>query len=345
MLLLSLALPLATSAGAMAAELATVSKVKSAYSCMAQPTTKINKRAAVNPQSASLAPDVPLADLHAHPDLSISPSQYQVQMDNNGVQWAGSGVVTWPKNIEGRRDVWENYSRVLGDRFIAFAGQSELNRVFQLGGSKAMGNADNPGIRAFLKDLKADLKAGRVKGVGTYFVNNLNTDDRPAFRRKVSGNASAIKAIYKLVAEHGSVLRVHLQQDAKTITEFETVMAGDRRGKVLWNQCGSTTSAYQVRPLLERHPNLFCEISWRFPPVTRPEFADRYIFDKRGPMPEWLKLIEDYPDRFMFGNDGHAGEQYDCATAAVRRNLLPYLQPETMRKVAYENSKRVFGIK
>jgi hypothetical protein len=208
-----------------------------------------------------------------------------------------------------------------------------------------MADADNPLIKTFLKDLEADLKAGRVKGVGTYFVNNLDTDDRPAFRRKVPGNASAIKAIYALVARYGSVFRIHLQQDPKTMAQFETVMSSDRRGRVLWNQCGSNTSAAQVRPLLERHSNLYCEISWRFPPVTRPEFADRYIFDRQGPMLDWLRLIEDFPDRFMYGNDGHPGEQYDCATVSFRRNLLPYLRPATARKIAHENSKRVFGLK
>lgn len=283
--------------------------------------------------------------MHLHPDITISPSLVRDYMDQNGVQWSGSGVVTWPKNVTGRRDVWENYSRELGDRFIPFAGQSELNRAFQVGGRKAMADASNPHVKAFLKDLEADLKAGRVKGVGTYFINNLDTDDRPAFLRKVPGNASAIKAIYALVARYGSVLRIHLQQDPKTIAQFETVMSSDRRGRVLWNQCGSTTSADQVRPLLERHSNLYCEISWRFPPVTRKEFADRYIFDRNGPKPEWLRLIEDFPERFMFGNDARPREQYDCATIAFRRNLLPYLRPETALKISYENAKRVFGLK
>ncbi|MDA1089755.1 MAG: amidohydrolase family protein [Proteobacteria bacterium] len=320
-------------------------KTKGASSCLNPPARKIKMRAMVNPQSAQIASILPLADMHLHPDYTISPSQVREQMNHNGVQWAGSGVVTWPKNLEGRRDVWENYSRELGDRFIPFAGQSELNRVFQLGGSKAMADAEHPLVKTFLKELEADIEAGRVKGVGTYFINNLDTDDRPAFRRKVPGNASAIKAIYALVARYGSVLRVHLQQDQKTISQFETVMSSDRRGRVLWNQCGSTTSADQVRALLERHSNLYCEFSWRFPPVTRPEFADRYIFDQRGPMPEWLQLMEDYPDRFMFGNDGHPGEPYDCATIAVRRNLLPFLRPATARKIAFENTMRVFGLK
>lgn len=313
--------------------------------CLAPAAGKVAKRAKINLESARIASTLPLADLHLHPDITISPALFRHHMDQNGVQWAGSGVVTWPKNVAGRRDVWERYSRELGDRFIAHAGQSELNLAYQLGGRAGMADAGHPNVKAFLKDLEVDLKAGRVKGVGTYFINNLNTDDRPAFRRRVPGNASAIKAIYALVAKYGSVLRIHLQHDPKTMAEFETVLSSDRRGRVVWNQCGSNTAADYSRALLERHTNLFCEISWRFPPVTRPEFADRYMFDRQGPKLDWLKLIEDFPDRFMYGNDGHLGETYDCGTISFRRNLLPFLHPDTAEKIASGNAKRVFGLK
>ncbi len=308
------------------------------------PAKKGLTRAKINQESAEIATDVPLADMHLHPDLGLSPSKVRDLMDRNGVRWGGSGVVTWPKNVAGRRDVWEHYARELGERFIPFAGQSELNWIYQTGGANAMADAHNPHMMTFLKTLDADLKAQRVKGVGTYFINNKNTDDRAAFRRKIPGDASAVKAVYALVAKYGSVLRVHLQQDRGTVPEFETVMASDRRGRVLWNQCGSISSARQVRTLLARHSNLYCEISWRFPPITRPELASRNIFDSLGPMPDWRQLIEDYPDRFMFGNDGHLGPQYDCATQSVRRNLLPYLKPATVRMIAFQNSKRVFKL-
>jgi len=315
------------------------------YNCLKPPGKKIILRAKINPDSARIASTVPLADVHLHSDLTISPSQAQTVMDRNGVQWAGGGVVTWPNNMEGRRDVWETFSRELGDRFIPFAGQSELNHAFKLGGTRAIADAENPIVKAFLKELEKDLEAGRVKGVGTIFINNLNTDDRPEFRRRIPGNATAVKAIFALVARYGSVMRVHMQQDAKSITEFEPVMSSNRQGRVLWNQCGSTTTASQVRGLLERNSNLFCEISWRFPPVTRPELAERNIFDQHGPMIPWLRLMEDFPDRFMYANDGHSGQQYDCATLSFRRNLLPFLRLETARKVAYENAKRIFDLK
>ncbi len=253
------------------------------YNCLKPLDKKRIMRAKVNPDSARIASTISLADLHLHPDLTISPSQALTEMDRNGVQWAGGGVVTWPNNMEGRRDVWETFSRELGERFIPFAGQSELNHAFKLGGNRAIADAENPVVKAFLKELEKDLETGRVKGVGTVFINNLNTDDRPEFRRRIPGNATAVKAIFALVAGYGSVMRVHIQQNAKSIAEFESVMSSDRRGRVLWNQCGSTTTAAQGRGLLKRHSNLFFEKSRRLPPRARSDKTPPQIFYPAGP--------------------------------------------------------------
>ena len=38
--------------------------------------------------------------------------------------------------------------------------------------------------------------------------------------------------------------------------------------------------------MLDRHPNLFCELSWRYPPITTPDLNSRYIFAATGPTAE-----------------------------------------------------------
>ncbi|NQU58932.1 MAG: hypothetical protein HQ513_17010 [Rhodospirillales bacterium] len=299
----------------------------------------------MNKESIEIAPDLELADVHLHSSQTLSPITAMEIMDKNNVRWAGGGVVTWPDNMEGRRDVWELYNREMGSRFIAFAGQSEMNSIFNKGGSQAMADADNVAFKSFIRELDADLGAGRVMGVGTYFINNSSTDNRPAFRRRVAGNAPSVKRIYEIVAKYGSVLRIHMEWDPETVAQFDQVIASDRRGRVLWNQCGSITTADQARSLLERHQNLYCEISWRFPPVVRADLSERNIFDTNGPKSDWLKLIEDYPDRFMYGNDGHPGDEYNGATDTFRRYLLPYLKPDTARGIAFANAQKVFGLK
>ena len=104
------------------------------------------------------------------------------------------------------------------------------------------------------------------------------------------------------------------------------------------------SDASDIRPLLKRHPNLFCELSFRYPPVVSPRWSHVNVFDRSGPLPAWLSLIEAFPDRFMIGTDAHDETEYDGAIAMVRRGLLPYLRPATARMVAHENAQRLFGL-
>lgn len=300
----------------------------------------------INPESARIAPDLPLADLHFHPQVAISPAMARQWMDRNGVRWIGGGAKAWKMEVLALgRAMWTTYARQLGDRYIPIGGMTELNLAYRKGGIAAMEDAEDPEIKALLRQSAEDLEAGRIKAIGTVFINNSGSHTMPAFRRKARGDASSVRRLYGLVAEHGAVLVIHMQADADTWAQFEPLMSADRRARVLWSQCGTNTTASELRGMLDRHPNLFCELSWRYPPITTPDLASRYIFDAEGPKEAWLRLIEDHPDRFMIGNDGETPSQYDDAIAMVRKGLLPYLKPETARMVAYKNAVREFGLK
>lgn len=299
--------------------------------------------AKVNLETAKLAPELPIADLHLHPDPDLSPSAIKDAMDSNGVRWAGAGAKRGP------RSTWVAVSEALGGRFIPFAGQAELNRAFFQGGVAAMEDAENPIIRALLREAEDDLKAGRIKGIGEIFVNNSRSSPSPAFRRNARADALSIRRLYQLVAEHGGFLTFHMHADRDNVDQMERLLASDRRGRILWNHCGVDTDADEVRPLLARHPNLFCELAFRYPPVLPGHVAGRdpkrEIFSSAGPNPAWVRLLEEFPDRFMIGTDAENRGKYDEAIRTVRTGLLPYLRPATARKVAYENAQHLFGSK
>ena len=60
----------------------------------------------------------------------------------------------------------------------------------------------------------------------------------------------------------------------------------------------------------------------------------------------WLKSLEMYPDRFMIGSDTHYPDEsrYDDVMKEFRDGLFPYLQPETLKKIAYQNAVKVFKL-
>lgn len=297
----------------------------------------------MNPDSARLSAQLSIADLHLHPSPDLSPSEVKKWMDENAVRWAGAGV------RRGDASIWAAYSKELGNRFIAFAGQTELNRAYLEGGVAAMEDAKNAIVSALLTQVEEDLKAGRIKGVGEIFVNNSNSSPNPAFRRKVRADAPSIRLLYQVVAKYGAFLTFHMEADSDNVAQMERLLASDRRGRILWNHCGVNSTADQVRPLLARHANLFCELSFRHPPALEDRLARRQptrkIFDSAGPDTDWLKLIEDFPDRFLVGTDIESRFEYEKAIRVVRSGLLSYLRPSTAQKVAYENAQRLFGLK
>lgn len=69
------------------------------------------------------------------------------------------------------------------------------------------------------------------------------------------------------------------------------------------------------------------------------------MFDEDGIDDDWLKLIEEFPDRFMIGTDARGEDQYGEAIETVRKGLLPYLRPETARKFAFGNAKMLLDLK
>ena len=77
-----------------------------------------------------------------------------------------------------------------------------------------------------------------------------------------------------------------MDADPDSAARLERLLASDR-GRVLWNHCGSNAAAADVRPLLALNPNLFCELSFRYPPVLRSRLIERFprrmSFDLAGP--------------------------------------------------------------
>jgi len=310
----------------------------------------------VNSESAELAKDIPIADLHLHARTKLKPSMAQKRMDRNGVRWAGAGSTskaalaaakgnTGSKTQGGESSLWRSYSKALGDRYIAFAGQSELIHAYAEGGVDAIEDPDNPRFQKLLVEAEDDLKAGRAKGIGELFINNKRSSKIRKFRRKSRADAPTVKQLFNLVAKYNAFLTIHMDSDSDSLKQLEILLNSNPNGRILWNHCGIFIKAKDLRPILQSHPNLYCEFAYRYPPVNGPKRKKVNIFNKKAPKQEWISLIEDFPDRFMVGTDARDDKTYDASIQNVRQGLFPYLKPETLRKVAHGNAQRLFGLK
>ena len=274
---------------------------------------------------------IPIADLHMHDAFGMS------RAEETGVMWGGLG------SKRGSRNSWMATKESYGNRFIAWAGQAEFNRAYFSGGMTEMLNPNNPMLMKLYKDSEKDLSNGVIVGIGEIFINNQRSNRNPKLRRKGQVDAPIIRRFFDLVAKYEGFLAFHMDADSDSMTQLGNLLASNRKGRVVWNHCGSNSSASDVRSMMDKHPNLYCELSFRYPPVNKRE--SRNIFNADRIYSGWSQLMEDFSDRFMIGTDAHTEKEFVLAIETVRKGLLTNLTPETARKIAYQNAQRLFALK
>lgn len=143
---------------------------------------------------------------------------------------------------------------------------------------------------------------------------------------------------------------------------FERLLDHNSHARVLWEHCGTDVFGHWTaglsHHLLEKHPNLYMAmrialVPGRFP-ETNPMTPERQI------KPDWLKLFQDFPTRFVIGTDSFiappdmksGGWAFDMSKTAFTpragyptQAFLHALPPDLARKIASENAIRVFKLK
>jgi predicted TIM-barrel fold metal-dependent hydrolase len=274
--------------------------------------------------------ELPLIDLHFHPDPAWG--SVVALFDRLGVRLAGNGGSA-PDEVllaEAARN---------GGRVIAFAGGSQARQLVSRYGQAAW-TVGTPEVERFLEDIAVKLRDGRFKGIGELHVNNRmsNLPNTTPFR--FPADSPLMQRLWRLSAEHGVVVSVHMDGEPESVAEMERLLASDRRGTWLWAHTGHYAEPALVRRLLAEHPNLYCELSYR---VSISPSRTALAMDNGGRLrDEWRALIEDYPDRFVLGTDiGFASPALYSQHIAFWRLLLTQLSPETAAKLAYRNAERL----
>ncbi|HKA43036.1 MAG TPA: amidohydrolase family protein [Burkholderiales bacterium] len=292
-------------------------------------------------ESAALAAQVPIADVHFHLEAQFVPADIKALLDRNNVRWAG-GVGPIGRGVGS--DFRQGFTEALSERYISTLGQPEFGVLYFQRGARGTEDADTADFRALLERAEAEFKAGRLKGFGELFVNNRNSNPNPAFRRKIAADAPTMRAMYQLAARHGGFLAMHMEADRDSLQQLDALASVEPRATLILSHCGVWADAATMRAVLDKHPNIHCDLAWRSPPVARgPQLAVRAIFDDSGAKQDWLDLIEQKPDRFMIGTDAYCCD-YSQAIDGFRKGLLARLSPATLRKVAYENAQRLMKL-
>ncbi len=154
--------------------------------------------------------------------------------------------------------------------------------------------------------------------------------------------------VFDLGAEQGLPVMIHHNITAQNtekvlyLDELRRAAAHNRDCKIIWAHVGiSRRVEIQHLPeiaaeMLATNPNLYTDISWVvYDYYIKDDFPSRY--KDNDSMDDWVRLIEEYPDRIMVGTD-KVGHWKTYPSEVVKYyDLLDKLKPETAKKICREN--------
>ena len=163
------------------------------------------------------------------------------------------------------------------------------------------------------------LKSGVYKGVGEFHLWSVEDAQTPVVRR-VIGKARELD------------LFVYVHTDAKVVDAIFAMAPGV---KVLWGHAGMSEPASVVGAMLDKHKQLWTELSFRAGAVAGGGKLDE----------QWKAVLLRHPDRFMVGTDTYVTSRWGdyAGLIAEHRRYLDLLPPEVAKAVAWGNAVKLFG--
>lgn len=271
--------------------------------------------------------DGPFVDAHSHLKDGYSPSIDELigLYDRTGVRGVLLFGEPWPIATDAR----DRYP----DRVVPFLAEGYANAVHphssyvnpeglaQLIGANAV-----RGLREVIL-RHSPYQLGAVGGYASAPANNVPADH------------PALIEAYRLAGLHGAPVNVH--QEHFFSDELERAVRAAPDTTFVWAHAGHGP-AQAVRPLLERNPNLFADLSARTPWIG----PGTVLLRPNGALaPEWSSLLHDQADRFVIGLDlftpAHYQTGYVTQMVAYYRGLLGQLDPDVAHVIGHANAERI----
>ena len=260
---------------------------------------------AVGPRVLAAEERLPIYDLHAHysaPNWSAyDPPAIAAKLEAAGVLRA---LVSSSPDEGTRRLVQHDARRFLAELRPYRAGVTSGNWVH---------DAATP---AYLLER---LGQAPYAGIGEFHLHSAE-----------DARTDVVRRVAALAAERGLWLQVH-SDDAPV----EALFALQPELRILWAHAGMVSLPAVVRRMLERHPRLWSELSYRAGDILRGDAID----------PDWRALLLAHSDRLMIGSDTWVTERWEEYGALMEehRRWLARLPPAAARAIAYGNAVRLFG--
>jgi predicted TIM-barrel fold metal-dependent hydrolase len=313
------------------------------------------------PQTAPVAALSPYIDTHVHFDgdaQTVVAAALQALARQNAAKLfllSPPDTFDTPNRVES--DVLLPLVKQHADKLAILAGGATLNAMIQQ--SVKTGDSGPAAQKRFRERAEEIIREGAI-GFGEMATEHFAGDTPYQY---APNDHPLFLLLADIAAEHDAPIVIHMElaeQDTRTpalfgppnpprvhanLAAFERLLAHNRRARIVWAHFGSDALGERTpalaRRLLRSHPNLFMEI--KADPLNP---RSNYPLDANGKIkPDYLKLFEEFPDRFLIGSDQH----YPEPRAAEQRwqtvvRLFNQLPADVRTKIGTENAARVYPL-
>lgn len=179
-----------------------------------------------------------------------------------------------------------------------------------------------PDIQSWMNDasiqalIEEEFRRGYYQGIGEFHL---------------AGPAAAapfVKRTVDFAVEKRLYLHAHADDEA-----LEILFRHNPQARIIWAHTGFSTSPEKVESYLKRYPALWCELSYRYGITVGGRLT-----------PEWRRLFETYPDRFLIGSDTWVDERWASYGTIIAgyREWLDQLPRAAAEQIAFRNAERLF---
>ena len=249
------------------------------------------------------------------------------------------------------------------DKFAFLGGGGTLNVMIQ---EAVHSSSARPEIQNKFKDRAEQMIRQGASGFGELTTEHFATTPG-AYYEYAPADDPLLRMLADISAEHGGLpLEIHMEAVPKpmalppglksppnapqlhdNIAAFERLLTHNPRAKILWAHGGWDNTGERTvelsRRLLQAHPNLYMEI--KIDPVEPGKNSPLANGGSGALKPEWLKLFEDFPDRFVIGSDQHYPEPPNgpqrWQSVVLMFNQLP---ADLRQKIGIDNPTRIFHL-
>jgi len=280
---------------------------------------------------------LPIIDVEFHYSQRIEIEKLIKRMDEKGV------ALTWlaPGGDRGRSEVSLAWNELYPDRIVPTTVSGD-------------GKLWHSGDKGFLDRLATAVGSGRYFAMGEFEARHYYAGPSTSPDAYTRIDSEAMKVVFELSKEKNIPFLLHHEAEDKLLPELELMLRRYPEAKVIWCHVGRNRNPNRwkkfrkteaVREFLKKYPNLYFNFLASPPGTIFSGYVEgiMYKMSFKGVTldPQWKKVIEEFPDRFVLGSDVaplRFEGWYDRVFNDYRNIILQGVRKDVAERIAYKNA-------